>query len=263
MRKRFIAGVVGAIGIVMTVLLGGSFASASTGPAVASPEQAGYAVTGGQFRDVHASVYLRNAATYSSELAGFGNSVQLWSSKYVIILGVSDSTITAPYSPALAVYDTATKTLHCSTAAATPCPGTPKNWTDGSVSYAHSQTVRESLYYNKATGNVTATVVAADGSASSASFDAGTVSFNQARVGNETSAVGPWGLGGTFTPPASTTLWARWSNAGITTYRGGRYSLSGWFVASRINMTGAGSVVQANASALSNGGANFTTSLQP
>ena len=74
------------------MLAGSGVAGASTGTAEISPEQAGYTATGAQFKYVDGLVYLRNPGQYASEVASFGDSVQLWSAGLVVTLGVTAST---------------------------------------------------------------------------------------------------------------------------------------------------------------------------
>ena len=168
---------------VTSLVVTGSAAAAAT---VATVEQAGYAATGAQFANVQTSVYLRKPAQYASEVAGYGLSVQLWAASQLLVLGVSDSTGTSPFSPAAAVFDPATKALTCSTAGsgAQECPGTPANWTSGAVSYPAGDTVTLQISYSKSLGTVHF-VVRDDtaGTSSGFTYDVGTtVSFTQARV---------------------------------------------------------------------------------
>lgn len=55
-------------------------AGASTGTAEISAEQAGYTATGAQFQAITTAVFLRQPGQYADQVAGFGHSVQLWSS---------------------------------------------------------------------------------------------------------------------------------------------------------------------------------------
>jgi hypothetical protein len=78
---------------------------ASTGTAEISPEQAGYAATGAQFRSIGARVFLRQPAQYAGEVGRYSHSVQLWSSGYVVVAGVSASTSGSAYTPYAEVFD--------------------------------------------------------------------------------------------------------------------------------------------------------------
>src|SRR5205814_509767 len=86
-------------------------AGAVTGRTEISPEQAGYTATGAQFKYVNATVYLRQPGQYSSEVAGFGHSVQLWSSGLVVTLGVTASTSGSGYTQYATIYDRSTHTV--------------------------------------------------------------------------------------------------------------------------------------------------------
>src|SRR5580693_2269922 len=135
-------------GALSAVAAGG--ASAATAPGIGSPEQAGFAASGAQFRYVQTVVTLPNAANFASEIGGFGISVQLWSSHQVAVLGISNSTTSGNYSAAVAMFDPTQPNrnvypngLICSTAGSGSqlCAGTPTDWTDGSVSFAPGDTV--------------------------------------------------------------------------------------------------------------------------
>lgn len=86
-------------------------AVASSGPRYASAEQAGYAATGAQFRDVQASVYLRNPVQYAGEAGQYSDSVQLWSAHWVAVAGLSASTSGPGYTPYAEVFDTSSHQL--------------------------------------------------------------------------------------------------------------------------------------------------------
>jgi hypothetical protein len=86
-------------------------AAASTGTAQISPEQAGYTDTGAQFKSITAAVYLRNPTQYASEVASFGDSVQLWSAGLVAVVGVTASTFGSGYIPYAKIYDRSTHQL--------------------------------------------------------------------------------------------------------------------------------------------------------
>src|SRR5215471_15504751 len=52
-------------------------AVAVTATAEISPEQAGYTATGAQFKEIDATVFLRNPAQYAGQVAQYSNSIQL------------------------------------------------------------------------------------------------------------------------------------------------------------------------------------------
>ena len=257
------ATLAGAAALAVTGLVG--TASAATGRTVPTVEQAGYAATGAQFSSAQTSVYLRNPAQYASEIGGYGLSVQLWSTNLLVVLGVSDSTSSSPFSPAVAVFDPVTRALICSTAAAgaQQCPGTPVDWTNGSVSYPTGHTVTLRAAYNKSLGTVH--VVVRDvtaGTSSGFTYDASTgVSFNQARVGAEFGAT-PWSPP-TFNPPSAAVKLAAFTGSSLTTYSGHTATLVSWWTTSQVQMTGLGSVVLAAPSRLNSTGADFSVYLEP
>lgn len=257
------ATLAGAAVLAVTGLVG--TASAATRSTVATVEQAGYAATGAQFDNVQTSVYLRKPAQYASEVSGYGLSVQLWAANQLMVLGVSDSTGTSPYSPAAAVFNPATKALTCSTAGsgAQECPGTPANWTSGSVSYPAGDTVTLQVSYTKSLGTVHFVVRdGTTGTSSGFTYDVGTsVSFTQARVGAEFGAT-PWSTP-TYSPPTAAVKLAAFTGTSLTSYSGHTASLLSWWTASRVEMTGPGSVVEAAPSGLNSTGADFSVNLEP
>ena len=137
--------------------LAATAASSATGPVVPTKEEAGYQFTGAQFRDAQVTVYLRNAAQYSPYIGGLGQSVQFWGGGDVYVLGVSDTTTTSPYSPAVTVFNNSTHALICSTANGT-CPDTPASWLDGSVNYPSGRSVQERVDYDPYNGELSFSV---------------------------------------------------------------------------------------------------------
>ena len=248
-------------------------AGAATGPAVASVQQAGYAATGAQFRNVRESFTLPDASTFAPEIQGFGLSVHLWSAHSVVVLGVSNSTVAGNYNAAAAVFNPVAKSTVCSTAGsgAGLCAGVPANWTDGSVSFAPGDFVTESIFYSRSAGTTQFTVTdATSGQSLTYVRHAGTgISWNQARVGAEFGCT-PWTSCGTgpvpYTSPSDPVTLARISGAGLTTYSGHRSGLSSWWTHSKIEWTRNGKTtgaVNATASNLSSGGTVFRVNLQP
>jgi hypothetical protein len=258
------AGTLAGVAVLAVTGLAG-MASAATGPTVATVEQAGYAATGAQFDNVQTSVYLRKPAQYASEVGGYGLSVQLWAANQLMVLGVSGSTSTSPFSPAAAVFNPATKALTCSTAGSgtQQCPGTPANWTSGSVSYPAGDTVTLQVSYSRSLGAVHF-VVRDDttGTSSGFTYDVGTsVSFTQARVGAEFGAT-PWSTPA-YNPPTAAVKLAAFTGTSLTSYSGHTASLLSWWTASQVKMTGPGSVVEAAPSGLDSTGASFSVDLEP
>jgi hypothetical protein len=248
-------------------------AGAVTGPTVASVQQAGYAATGAQFRNVRQSFTLPDASRFASEIQGFGLSVHLWSAHSVVVLGVSNGTTGGNYSAAAAVFNPVTKSLVCGTAGSGTglCAGVPANWTDGSVSFAPGDFVRESIFYSRSAGTTSFSVTdETSGQSLSYTRAAGRgISWNQARVGAEFGCT-PWAscLGGPvpYNSPSDPVTLARISGAGLTTYSGHKAGLSSWWTDSKIEWTRNGKTtgaVNATASNLSSGGTAFRVTLQP
>jgi hypothetical protein len=159
----------------------GSAVPAAAGPNVYTPEQVGYGLTGNTFRTVTQTVILPDASKFAPYLTGFGESVQLISSKFWAILGISDSTTTSPWSPAFAIFNMATKTLICGTGAP-PCGSSAES---GAPMTAGDH-VTQVLSYNSSTGFLTFTVTdTSSGGVFSGSYQAGSTSFSQVRSGTE------------------------------------------------------------------------------
>ena len=216
-------------------------------------EEAGYNFAGGgaHFRYAAASVYLRKASQYSASVGGLGQSVQLWGGGRVYVLGVSDTTTTSPWSPAVAVFNNSTHAL-VDTASF------------GTVSYPIGHTVQESIYYNTSTGDLSFTVQDITSSmaytSNTVTLNVGTgVNFTQARIGTEFGDT-PWSVPA-FTAPASQQKTATIFNGALTNYRGTRYGLTGYWVNTPLIMTGAGSVTEAQPGAIVNNA--FSTYLMP
>ena len=99
MRWRAASVFITAGGVAAAVLALAVPAGASTGTTEISPEQAGYTATGARFQNIDARVFLRQPAQYAGEVRRYGQSVQLWSSGYVVVAGVSASTSGSAYPP--------------------------------------------------------------------------------------------------------------------------------------------------------------------
>jgi len=238
MRKIVTTAVTG-IGALATSLVMAGIASASTGTAEISPEEAGYSTAGAQFQTVSASVFLRNPEQYATEVTGYGHSVQLWSSGLVMVLGVSDTTAAgskaAGFSPAVAVFDRSTHALLASSSNAAQIPafwcpagGTCQPATAGG-SFAAGATVTERMHYNLSTGMVGFRASDVAGNLFKATYAAGTgISFKQARIGTEF-GVTPW-TAPAYTPPANWTKIATYNNARLVTYSGHVSTLTSWWV---------------------------------
>lgn len=249
--------------LALPAVLAVTAASAATGPVTPTKEEAGYQFTGAQFRYAQATVYLRNASQYSASVAGLGQSVQFWGGGNVYVLGVSDSTTTSPYSPAVAQFNNSTHAIICSTAGTFACPGTPASWTNGTVSYPSGHSVQEEIFYNTGNGNLTFTVndlTARTSSGFTMNIGSG-VSFKEVRIGSEYGDT-PWSPPA-FTPPSAQVKVAAFSGGRLTNYKGTKYGFSGYFTTTPLIMTGPGSVTEANAGPLNSTADGFSTYLVP
>jgi hypothetical protein len=259
---RSITLITAAVALALPAGLAATAATAATGPVTPTKEEAGYQFTGAQFRYAQATVYLRNASQYSASVAGLGQSVQFWGGGRVYVLGVSDSTTTSPYSPAVAVFNNSTHALVCATSNNT-CEGTPASWTSGAVSYPFGHSVQETIFYNQGNGDLTFTVNDLTAHTSSGfTTNIGTgVSFKEVRIGTEFGN-DPWSAPA-FTAPAAQVKLAAFSGGQLTNYKGSKYGFSGYFTTSRLIMTGPGSVTEANAGPLNSTANGFSTFLVP
>ena len=262
--SRFIRSLtVAAAALILPAALAATAASAATGPVTPTKEQAGYQFTGAQFRYAQATVYLRNASQYSASVAGLGQSVQFWGGGSVYVLGVSDSTTTSPYSPAVAQFNNSTHAIICSTAGTFACPGTPASWTNGTTSYPFGHSVQEEIFYNQGNGDLTFTVNDLTAHTTSGfTMNIGTgVAFKEVRIGSEYGDT-PWSPP-TFTPPAAQVKVAAFSGGQLTNYKGTKLTFSGYFTTTPLIMTGPGSVTEASVGPLNSTANGFDTFLVP
>jgi hypothetical protein len=228
-------------------------AGASTGMTEISPEQTGYTATGAQFRNVTATVFLRNPAQYASEVASYSHSIQLWSPDLVLVLGVSSSTSsTAGFAPAATVYNRSTHAVIAQT------PGT--------ASFPSGDTVTERMHYDVGSGAVTFTATDPAGKSFIATDTvAAGESFGQARIGTEF-GTDPWTAPSSYTPPANLTKIAVYNSVRLTSYSGHNATLVSWWVNHPLLAnTGqqSGSDWVAVPSNLYNSGASFQTAFVP
>lgn len=234
---------IGAIAAAGALALGGAIAAPATAAhAAATPQptkgEAGYNFAGGNahFRYVAATVYLRNPSQYSASIGGLGQSVQLWGGGRVYVLGVSATTdgTDTTWTPMVKVYNNTTHAL--------------VDQGGFAASYPSGHAVKESIYYNRVTGDLSFTVQDVITMTSNVfKTNVGTgVNFMQARVGTEFGAT-PWSAPATFTAPSNREKTARFFNAALTNYLGHRYALIGYWTNTPLVMTGSGSVVEADA----------------
>jgi hypothetical protein len=235
-------------------------AGAVTGTAQISPEQAGYAATGAQFKTITASVYLRQPSQYSGEVAGFSHSVQLWSSGLAVTLDAKATA--AGYIAYAHIYDR-------STHAEIPFPaGQWCNPSGGcgpdSVPWLIGSTLTLTISYFPADGRLIMT----EEDSGSRFIASGTVtrqSFTQARAGTEFGGT-PWDGKYSYTPPAQYTKVAAYSNVQLTSYSGHTATLWSWWTHHKLlanTEQQSGSDWVAIPTNLTNGGANFQTWFVP
>jgi hypothetical protein len=256
-------------GICTTVIMAAGSAAAATGPAYYSPEQAGYIATGARFSTVESTITLPDASKFAKEVAGFGVSVQLWTRYRVVVLGVSNSTISGDYSAAVAVYRRSTRSLICSTAGSGShlCPHVPSGWTDGSLSFHPGDTVTLFTFHDPGSGYQLFQV---DDETTGKSLlyhgyspGAGKV-YTQARVGAEF-ASSPWDRFA-YTPPGAETRLVTFRDSLLQTYSGRVSSFFASWTRHQVVATSNGKssgTVKVRPHNLWNKGQNFSVFLQP
>jgi hypothetical protein len=237
-------------------------AGASTGTTEISPEQAGYTATGAQFKVVFARVYPRQPGQYSGEVAGFGHSVQLWSSSLVATVGIT--TTFGFYTTYATIYDRSTHQVIASNPNAVAC-NADGFCGPGANSYDPGFTVTLSISYSPADGHLIMTANSDEGSTFTSSYTATAQSFTEARVGTDFGST-PWDGSYSHTPPAKYTKIAAFSSVALTTYSGHTSTLWSWWVHHPLLAnTGqqSGSDWVAIPTDLTNGGASFQTFFVP
>jgi hypothetical protein len=263
MRKALFAGAVAVatilgVGIAPAMAATGStyFASCAKNDGGAC---AGYVDTGTNFRFVHAATFLRDPSQFSAITNGVGTQVGLKSkttgNTWDAIMGVSDTTTTGTsYSPQSLVYHNGS--ILAVGPNAVFCPG-GVNCSSTIGSFAVGDTVTQSVFYNQASGIVSFQALASNGDLYKAFFPVGIgVMFGQARVEQ--------GFG-TFSHPAANTELFQNKSAGVTTYSGGHFTLTGKFTThpEKATSTGTGAgTLQAFPNALSPKGAQFKVFFQ-
>ena len=196
-------------------------AGAVTGPRWTSPEQAGYAATGAQFKNVNANVYTRNPAQYHGMAARFGYSIQLWSAGRVATVGLRASTSGDTYTPYATIYDRATHQV----IASNPNQAGGGSWHFGVV-------MMLGLWYSPVSGQLemeVADITGFSGFTFRSSYRVGSQSFTQARVGTEFGS-SPWDRSYRYTPPAAPVKAAQYSGVWLVSYSGHSSTLWSWWV---------------------------------
>jgi hypothetical protein len=225
-RLLAVAGLSAAVAA--AVLAGPGVAGASTGTAEISPEQAGYTATGAQFKHVDAVVYLRNPGQYASEVARFGDSVQLWSASLVVTLGVTASTSGPGYTQYATVYDRSTHAVIASNPNAEFCDSNQNECNLPPRPFDAGTQLSLSIEYSPADGSLQMIEVSS-GFSFVSSYTATGQSFTQARIGTDFGS-SPWDRSYSHTPPADQVKVAAYSSAHLITYSGHTSSLWSWWV---------------------------------
>jgi hypothetical protein len=215
-------------------------AGAVTGTAEISPEQAGYTATGAQFKEIDASVFLRQPGQYAGEVGQYSHSVQLWSSGVVAVVGVRASTSGSSYTPYSTIYDRSTHQVIASNPNAEFCFPDGLGCSTTIQSFPAGDTVTLSIHYVPTEGGLQ--FFADDEEpVPPGELDTGTftsfapttpgpgVSVTQARVGTEFGS-DPWTAPSSYTPPANFTKVAAYIDVALTTYNGHTSTLWSWWV---------------------------------
>jgi hypothetical protein len=239
-------------------------AGAAGASTITTTGTAGYQVSGAQFRYFQTTVYARSVAQYDATMgAGFGHGITLTSGVYTLSLGISVYQGDVSASPWDAAFDV-TKTADGSQVGGclagnpsgtggvtcnTSVTGEPGAFAPGNVTL--------SIFYNTSNGVVSFSATQGTNSLHG-TFTAGTgISFRQADAG--TTLADP----STVTRPSSAQLMGRFTGTRLTNYKGNHFTLTGPWLTQKVQATTAGSVKLLTPSALSDGGADFSTYLQP
>ena len=200
--RRLLAAAVMSAAVAAAVLAGSGVAGASTGTAEISPEQAGYTATGAQFKYIDALVYLRNPGQYASEVASFGDSVQLWSAGLVVTLGVTASTSGSGYTQYATIYDRSTHTVIASNPNAEFCDSNENVCNLPPQPFDAGTQLDLSISYSPADGSLEMIEVFSGGFSFVSSYTVTGQSFTQARIGTDFGN-SPWDGSYSHRPPAN------------------------------------------------------------
>jgi hypothetical protein len=239
-------------------------AGASTGTSWISPEQAGYAATGAQFKTVHTDVYLRNPAQYAGYVAGFRHSIQLWSSDLVVSLDVEATTGPSEpfYVSNATIYNRSTHQVIAHNPNQRFCD--PEGTCSSRRGIFEAATEMQlSIVYSPADGRVTMTEHDPTIHATYTShYTVTRQSFTQARVGTEFGS-SPWDASYSHTGFVAMAIKiAAYSNVRLTSYSGHTATLWSWWVHHKLLAFKSATEIVAAPSNLMNGGADFNTKLQ-
>jgi hypothetical protein len=275
MRLRYAAAALASAALVLILPTGG--ADASTGPALASPEQAGYAVTGARFTTAETWVRLPNPAQFAGEVGRLAMSVQMQTSALIIDLSVTACTdascraggkpLSHRYRLEFAVYRRATRSLVCSTSAAGSlrCPGVPASWNRARI--APGRIAMMTISYPVPHDALLISV----NNQQYTYFPVGTHTvFGQASIGVEFGTT-PWARA-SFRAPRKTVAVASFDRptpppyfAEFATRSGSAGGIASWWADHRVQMTGgsSGRRVEAAPGGLFDDGYGFTVYLEP
>jgi hypothetical protein len=227
--RRLLAAAAMSAAVAAAVLAGSGVAGASTGPAEISPEQAGYTATGAQFKYIDGLVYLRNPGQYASEVASFGDSMQLWSAGLVVTLGVTASTSGSGYTQYATIYDRSTHTVIASNPNAEFCDDNEDVCNLPPRPFDPGTQLGLSIDYSPADGSLQMIEVFSGGFSFVSSYTVTGQSFTQARIGTDFGN-SPWDGSYSHQPPANQVKVAAYSNVHLITDSGHTSSLRSWWV---------------------------------
>jgi hypothetical protein len=252
-------------------------AAASTGAPFASPELAGYAVTGARFTTAETWVRLPNPAQFSGEVGRVAMSVQMQTSALIFDLSVTACTdascraggkpLSQRYRLEFALYRRATRALVCSTAAPgnLRCPGVPTSWNRARI--APGQVAAMAISYPVPYDGVFLSV----NDQGFGYFPVGVHSlFGQASIGVEF-GTSPW-ASASFRAPRKAMAVASFDRptpppyaAEFATRGGSAGGIASWWADHQVRMTGGSSSrrVEAAPGGLFDDGYGFTVYLEP
>ena len=238
-----------AAGIALAFVAAG-MALASTGPRTYTPDSAGYAASGAQFRYVQDSAYIRVPAKFAAfdDGVSLGNA-PVWCPHQRWRGGERDINIGGdPQTDA---------TYH----AWADMNGAPLTLQGDTTGLSGGQSFTEAIYYNRANGVVSV----------SAYDDNGDSAFGQAFIGRGISFRGPringgFDPGSSFTAPSAPLTLAHFTGVSLTTYNGHHGDLTDWYAHNKVLATSDGTstgTIRAAPSSLSGGGSSFTVYIEP
>jgi hypothetical protein len=237
---------------------------AAAGANAYTPEEAGYTVSGGRFRFVAGNTVLPDASKFAANVGSFGDSVQLVSSGFYAVLGISTCTTTtcaAGGTPATDAYNGAFAVFNPSTHALIASNG-------ASPAMAVGDAVSLALFYSVSQGNLqyTITDTTAHTSFSGVYHTGAGLSFGSPRVGTEFAA-DPFSQPPAYNAPVAATGIAAFTGVTFTNYASQRGSITGThWTSHKLIWTRNGlstGAVNAMPSSPGSSGTAFSNSLEP